>query len=260
MELDRLTQDFALANRGCRCPTPIAINKRSGLAFSPGIGPHSVVETYSLMMSEARRASPERYLEVHAPVPYPANPRQKCDARIGLPQGSLYVEGKLLRLKGDNGLPKDNMLMHILSPYPHHRSALSDCMKLARSAFDGHKGIVMVGYAYRCGHVRSIPRRCGIRRVLPSRPTLGSSTVTSVSVAHRARPGLSMNSRRSPDQACPPGPRGRLLAHSGSSSSAPRMTVRSGSATLCASTRCLRSPICRRARIRVRRLHHRCVR
>ena len=30
-----------------------------------------------------------------------------------------------LRLKGDNGKPNDNMLMHILSPYPQHRSALT---------------------------------------------------------------------------------------------------------------------------------------
>lgn len=32
---------------------------------------------------------------------------------------------------GDNGKPNDNMIMHILSPYPDHRSALTDCSKLA---------------------------------------------------------------------------------------------------------------------------------
>jgi hypothetical protein len=39
----------------------------------------------------------------------------------------------MLRLMGDNGKPNDNMLMHILSPYPAHRSAVTDCAKLVRS-------------------------------------------------------------------------------------------------------------------------------
>jgi len=45
---------------------------------------------------------------------------------------------KMLRLMGDNSKPNDNMLMHILSPYPSHRSALTDCQKLAASGFQGH--------------------------------------------------------------------------------------------------------------------------
>jgi hypothetical protein len=42
----------------------------------------------------------------------------------------------MLRLMGDNGKPNDNMLMHILSPYPSHRSALTDCQKLLRAFRD----------------------------------------------------------------------------------------------------------------------------
>jgi hypothetical protein len=61
---------------------------------------------------------------------------------------TLYVEGKLLRLKGDNGKPNDNMLMHILSPYPQHRSALTDRIKLSNSGFDGQKAVVILGYDY----------------------------------------------------------------------------------------------------------------
>lgn len=38
----------------------------------------------------------------------------------------------MLRLFGDNAKLNDNMLMHLLSPYPAHRSALTDCEKLAR--------------------------------------------------------------------------------------------------------------------------------
>lgn len=43
------------------------------------------------------------------------------------------MEVKMLRLMGDNGKPNDNILMHILSPYPEHRSALTDCDKLRGS-------------------------------------------------------------------------------------------------------------------------------
>ena len=49
---------------------------------------------------------------------------------------------------GDNGKPNDNMLMHVLSPYPQHRSALTDCVKLARSGFEGRKAIMILGYGY----------------------------------------------------------------------------------------------------------------
>ena len=42
----------------------------------------------------------------------------------------------MLRFLGDNGKPNDNILMHVLSPYPQHRSALTDCEKLARSSVE----------------------------------------------------------------------------------------------------------------------------
>lgn len=41
------------------------------------------------------------------------------------------------------------MLMRILSPYSQHRSALTDCVKLLNSGFDGDKAIVIIGYTYR---------------------------------------------------------------------------------------------------------------
>jgi hypothetical protein len=40
------------------------------------------------------------------------------------------------------------MLMHVLSPYPAHRSALTDCQKLVRSDLPGRKAIVVFGYDY----------------------------------------------------------------------------------------------------------------
>ena len=54
----------------------------------------------------------------------------------------------MLRLMGDNGKPNDNILMHILSPYPEHRSALTDCAKLLRSSLGHRKAVVIYGYEY----------------------------------------------------------------------------------------------------------------
>ena len=42
----------------------------------------------------------------------------------------------------------DNITMHILSPYPQQRSALTDTEKLKDSSFDGQKAIVIYGYYY----------------------------------------------------------------------------------------------------------------
>jgi len=50
--------------------------------------------------------------------------------------------------KGDNGKPNDNMLTHILSPYPQHKSALNDCVRLARSSFGAKKAILIYGFEH----------------------------------------------------------------------------------------------------------------
>jgi len=52
----------------------------------------------------------------------------------------------MLRMLGDNGKPNDNILMHILSPYPAHRSALTDCEKLLASVLGAAKAILIYGY------------------------------------------------------------------------------------------------------------------
>jgi hypothetical protein len=54
----------------------------------------------------------------------------------------------MLRLFGDNGKLNDNMLMHVLSPYPAHRSALTDCAKLVNSGLTGRRAILIFGYDY----------------------------------------------------------------------------------------------------------------
>jgi hypothetical protein len=52
----------------------------------------------------------------------------------------------MLRLYGDNGNLNDNMLMHILSPYPEHRSALTDCQKLIHSGLAGQKALLIYAF------------------------------------------------------------------------------------------------------------------
>jgi hypothetical protein len=54
----------------------------------------------------------------------------------------------MLRLMGDNGKPNDNILMHILSPYPAHRSAVTDISKLLDSGLAGRKALVIFAYEY----------------------------------------------------------------------------------------------------------------
>jgi hypothetical protein len=79
-------------------------------------------------------------------VQYPVG-RQKRGLCIGsTPDWAWAVEIKMLRLMSDNGKPNDNMLMHILSPYPNDLSALTDCVKLIRSGLPGRKAVVIYGF------------------------------------------------------------------------------------------------------------------
>ncbi len=93
-----------------------------------------------------RNAHPARYSSVAFGINYPNISRQKCDLSISQGTDELFIECKLLRMLGDNGKLNDNMLMHILSPYPQHRSALTDCEKLRTSGFEGRKAVLIFGY------------------------------------------------------------------------------------------------------------------
>jgi hypothetical protein len=146
--LARLVRDLARAVEAADARRPVARNTRSGKSFAPGLGPHTEDATFRLVLDELRQRAPDWYQHLRTRVPYPSNPRQKCDVQIATPAGVLYVEGKLLRLLGDNGKRNDNMPMHILSPYPQHNSALTDCLRLGDSGFDGLCAVVIVGYTY----------------------------------------------------------------------------------------------------------------
>jgi hypothetical protein len=126
---------------------PVAVGARSGREYAAGIGPHTESQTLTLALAElAGRAG---WQEVAREVAYPGVRRSACDICFGeQPNWQWCMEVKMLRLMGDNGKPNDNMLMHILSPYPVHRSALTDCEKLVASEFQGEKAIVIFGYDY----------------------------------------------------------------------------------------------------------------
>jgi hypothetical protein len=127
---------------------PQAVNVRSKKPFQPGIGPHSESRTVELVAKEMVGQFPDAYSgKIGIGVPYPDVPQQKCDLCLGVaPIWEWAIEVKMLRMLGDNGKLNDNMLMHILSPYPEHRSALTDCHKLQYSHIAGKKAVVIYGY------------------------------------------------------------------------------------------------------------------
>jgi hypothetical protein len=145
--LGQFVEDFARGIEIADGRSPQAINLRSKVGFQVGLGPHSESATVKLVMAELKELAPERYPNVKLGVPYGDGSRQKCDLALGA--GSPWdwlIEVKMLRMLGDNAKQNDNLLTHIISPYAAHRSALTDCYKLASSALDGHKAIVMYGY------------------------------------------------------------------------------------------------------------------
>jgi hypothetical protein len=144
-----LIEDIAAAIKRIDERGPQAGNARTGALYQPGIGPHPETQAVNLIVSELAELSPSRYgNRLHVGVPYPIG-GQKCDLCIGAPPSWEWaVEIKMLRLMGDNGKPNDNMLMHILSPYPNDRSALRDCRKLIESGLPGRKAVVIYGFDY----------------------------------------------------------------------------------------------------------------
>jgi hypothetical protein len=148
VELDRFVSDFAIALATADAARPCATNARSKVAFQPGIGPHTEAQTVKLVGGVLEHRWPALYAQRLAyGVAYPGAPRQKCDLCVGLaPAWEWAVEIKMLRILGDNGKANDNILMHLLSPYPAHRSALTDCEKLVASQLGARKAILIYGY------------------------------------------------------------------------------------------------------------------
>jgi len=148
--LATIVEDFATCIKLADAGRPQAVNIRSKEPFQAGIGPHSEAQVVKLVTDEMVVYQPQLYEgSVSIGVPYPESPRQKCDLCVGDPsEWKWAIEIKMLRFLGDNGKLNDNILMHILSPYPEHRSALTDCMKLSASSLSRSKAIVIYGFEH----------------------------------------------------------------------------------------------------------------
>ena len=148
LDLGTIVEDFAFGFKQADSKFPTAVNVRSKQEFQPGLGPHSEAETIKLVMNELARMYPERYVGQYATgVAYPESARRKCDLCLGQPPGWEWaIEVKMIRFLGDNGKVNDNILMHVLSPYAEHRSALTDCDKLIQFSLKGKKAILIYGF------------------------------------------------------------------------------------------------------------------
>ncbi len=146
-ELSDIVAAFGKAMEDVDARKPQATNQRTGVAFAPGIGPFQESKVVSFIADEL--ANDSRFREVAVGVSYPNAARQKCDLVVTTNHDTTwFIEVKRLQLLGDNGKPNDNLLMHLLSPYPQHRSALTDCEKLRASGFQGHKAIILYAYDF----------------------------------------------------------------------------------------------------------------
>ncbi len=126
---------------------PVAIRAREKGSFQPGIGPHPEDWVIEQCLAQLSRSRPLAYAMHAKGVRYGPGQRWKCDLCFGAPPlWDWAIEAKLLRFLGDNGKPNDNMLMHILSPYPNDRSALTDCVKLSGSGLARQNAILVFGY------------------------------------------------------------------------------------------------------------------
>lgn len=141
--------DFARAMHVVDRARPIAMRSGEKGAFRAGIGPHSEDVVVELCLQQMVQAAPQRYGRSGRSIAYPDGSRSRCDLCFGeAPDWDWAIEVKLLRFLGDNGKQNGNMLMHILSPYPQDRSALTDCSKLAAAPIATHKAIVIFGYEH----------------------------------------------------------------------------------------------------------------
>ncbi len=145
--LEEIVRDFADAVELADRKRPQARNARTGQAFHPGIGPHTESQTVRLVMQELATLQPAKYGNYKVGVRYRDASRLSCDLCLGTaPNWDWAIEVKMLRFLGDNGKANDNILMHLLSPYAGHRSALTDCEKLTSSTLASRVAVLVYGF------------------------------------------------------------------------------------------------------------------
>lgn len=142
ISLRTIVEDFAHAMSAVDRHRPQHVT-RKGVPYRPGIGPFPETSTVEMVARELR--SGRGYADLEADVRYPERgSTQRCD----LCTEEWAIEVKMLRLFGDDGKPNDDMLTHILSPYPSHRSALTDCVKLGSSGIRPQRAVLIYAYEY----------------------------------------------------------------------------------------------------------------
>jgi hypothetical protein len=147
MELRTIVRDFARGLELADAKRPRGRSRGGRRTYRPGIGPIAETIAVRLTLAEMAASNPERYSESGVSIPYPSILRQRCDLCVGSPPSwDWAIEVKVFRLLGDNGKPNDNMVMHIISPYARHHSALTDCAKLSVAGFGGRLAILIYAF------------------------------------------------------------------------------------------------------------------
>ncbi len=147
LTLNTLVSDFADGLRVADADGPVATTA-AGRRYQPGIGPHDEDETVALVLMHMRAAHPERYTGYRLQWNYPSDVAARCDLVVGRVAPEWGIEIKMARMLGDNGKPNDNMVTHLLSPFPAHCSAVYDCRKLRASHLDMSRAVLIYGYDY----------------------------------------------------------------------------------------------------------------
>ena len=123
---------------------PQAASRRAdSRQYQPGIGPFAEDDAVSMTVAQMRAEHHGSYLNA-AKCRYPSS-YQICDLTLG--EGPEWaIEVKLARVGRDNGTYEDAAMKKILSPYSEDRSAVTDCVKLARSAFACRRAVLIYGF------------------------------------------------------------------------------------------------------------------
>lgn len=146
LSLKAFVQAFADAFTCVDARGPVWVS-RTGRTYQPGLGPHGENEVVRLVLEQLRDTLPYAPSATGQALPYPKGPRQKCDLWLGVPL-DWAIEVKMARFRGDNGKSDDTALKDLLSPYEDDRSALTDCVKLARSGFPCRKALLVYGFDF----------------------------------------------------------------------------------------------------------------
>ena len=143
LDLNRITIDFA---RGLKiADSTMPQTEVRTTVYKPEIGPHTEAQTGAQVTDVLENAGPEPYEYWSRSGLYPDKFRQKCALCLGRePFWDWAVEIKLIRFLGDNGRLNDNMVKHLLSPYPKHNITLTDCEKLRDSGSLERKAILIL--------------------------------------------------------------------------------------------------------------------